>query len=81
MCRAVNAHESEKFLLAMDFLFPSLSEGLGEGAKRAADKPSPNPLPKGEGEKMEVSPTSQYVDDFLVSSQIVDLIANLRFAI
>ena len=27
-------------------------EGLGEGAKLDADRPSPRPLPKGEGEKL-----------------------------
>jgi hypothetical protein len=31
--------------------FPSLWEGLGEGAKLDVDKPSPCPLPKGEGEE------------------------------
>jgi len=65
--RAVNAHESEKFLLAMDFLFPSLWEGLGEGAKRAADKPSPNPLPKGGRKDVSLSHFA-CVDHFLVSS-------------
>jgi hypothetical protein len=31
--------------------FPSLWEGLGEGAKRDTDKPSPRPSPKGRGRK------------------------------
>ena len=35
--------ESDKFSLPW--------EGLGEGAKLDADRPSPRPLPKGKGEK------------------------------
>src|SRR6266852_261797 len=38
-------------LLKVRGFFPSLWEGLGEGAKLGAHKPSPQPSPKGRGRK------------------------------
>ena len=41
-------------LLKVRGFFPSLWEGLGEGAKLGAHKPSSQPSPKGEGESFKL---------------------------